>query len=92
MTDDRSAPKSSDLVDLKDQERALEILVADTPLVLVGPMWEELVAWHRKAMLRPGAALASEGDLSIPRCVPGAKEAIAIVRAHHAAWARGVRA
>jgi predicted Rossmann-fold nucleotide-binding protein len=70
------------------QVRKLE----DTPLVLVGPMWEELVAWHRKAMLRPGAALASEADLRIPRCVPGAKEAIAIVRAHHATWARHVPA
>ncbi len=66
--------------------------LTDTPLVLVGPMWSELVAWHRKAMLRPGAGLASEADLSIPRCVPGAAEAIAIVREHHTAWARHVPA
>jgi uncharacterized protein (TIGR00730 family) len=64
--------------------------LSDTPLILVGDMWKELVAWHRKAMLRPGAELASEADMSIPRCVSSAPEAIAIVREHHAAWARNV--
>ena len=39
-------------------------------------------------MLRPGSALASEADLDIPRCVTSAAEALAIVREHHAAWAR----
>jgi uncharacterized protein (TIGR00730 family) len=62
--------------------------LTDTPLVLVGEMWRGLVDWHRRAMLRPGAALASEADLELPRCVSGAAEAIAIVREHHAAWSR----
>ena len=62
--------------------------LTDTPLILVGPMWSELVAWHEKAMLRPGSELASKADLALPRCVAGAREAIAIVREHHAAWAR----
>jgi len=66
--------------------------LANTPLILVGPMWKELVAWHEKVMLRPGAPLASKEDLGIPRSVPGAAEAIAIVREHHAAWARHVPA
>jgi uncharacterized protein (TIGR00730 family) len=66
--------------------------LADTPLVLIGAMWPELVEWHRRFMLRPGATLASEADLAIPRCVPGAAEALAIVREHHAAWARRSRA
>lgn len=64
----------------------------DTPLILVGGMWEGLVGWHKQAMLRPDVALASEADLLIPRCVPGAREAIAILREHHAAWARHVSA
>lgn len=63
----------------------------DTPLILVGAMWPELVAWHRKAMLRPGSALASAADLAIPRCVATADEAIAVLREHHAAWARHAR-
>ena len=66
------------------QVRKLE----STPLILVGPMWPELIDWHKKFMLRPDVALASEPDLDIPQCVPGAKEAIAILREHHAAWAR----
>lgn len=60
--------------------------LGSTPLVLVGPMWSELVDWHRRALLRPGFELASEKDLAIPQCVPGAPEAIAILRAAHAAW------
>jgi hypothetical protein len=59
-----------------------------TPLVLVGPMWQGLVDWHRQAMLRPGFELASEQDMSIPRCVPGAAEALTILRESHAAWKR----
>ena len=62
--------------------------LADTPLILVGEMWPELVDWHTKFMLRPGSELASAPDLAIPRCVPGAQEALAILREHHAAWAR----
>jgi predicted Rossmann-fold nucleotide-binding protein len=62
--------------------------LADTPLILVGAMWPELVAWHRKFMVRSEVAQASEEDLQIPQCVPGAAEAIAILRERHAAWAR----
>lgn len=61
--------------------------LADTPLILIGRMWEKLVAWHREFLLRPDVPLASEADLRIPRCVPGAEGAIAILREHHAAWA-----
>jgi uncharacterized protein (TIGR00730 family) len=62
--------------------------LANTPLVLVGPMWQGLVDWHRQAMLRPGFELASEQDMAIPQVVPGAAEAIAILRERHAAWVR----
>jgi uncharacterized protein (TIGR00730 family) len=62
--------------------------LANTPLVLVGPMWQGLVDWHRQAMLRPGFELASEQDMAIPQVVPGAPEAIAILRENHAAWVR----
>src|SRR5687767_8244383 len=39
--------------------------LADTPLILVGPMWNGLVDWHRQAMLRPGIELASPEDMQI---------------------------
>lgn len=62
--------------------------LSNTPLILIGAMWPGLVEWHRKAMLDGEVALAGEEDLAIPQCVPGAAEAIAILREHHAAWAR----
>ena len=61
----------------------------DVPLIFVGPMWRELVEWATRVMLRPGFELASAVDMSIPQCVDTGDEAIAIVRARHAAWAAG---
>ncbi len=58
----------------------------DVPLVFVGPMWRELVEWTRRCMLRPGFELASPVDLEIPSCVDGAADAVALIRARHAAW------
>ena len=58
----------------------------DVPLVLVGPMWRGLVEWAKAAMLRPGFELASAADMTIPRCVDTADEAIALIRERHAAW------
>ncbi|MBX3464153.1 MAG: LOG family protein [Planctomycetes bacterium] len=66
----------------------LQVRKLAAPLVLVGPMWQGLIDWHRGAMLRPGFELASPADLDIPRCVAGAREAIEILRASHAAWQR----
>jgi uncharacterized protein (TIGR00730 family) len=59
----------------------------DVPLVFVGPMWRELVEWATRVMLRPGFELASPVDMSIPQCVDTGDEAVAIIRARHAAWA-----
>src|SRR4029079_4325557 len=41
----------------------------NTPLILVGKMWADLVAWARNAMLIEGSELASEVDFEIARCV-----------------------
>ena len=60
--------------------------IHDTPLILVGPMWAELVAWARTYLLRPDFALASPADIDIPRCVNTADEAIALLRERHAQW------
>jgi uncharacterized protein (TIGR00730 family) len=62
----------------------------DTPLILVGEMWHGLLDWHRTAMLRPGIELASPEDMAIPQVVPGADEAIAILREAHGRWAAAV--
>src|SRR6476469_1768385 len=41
----------------------------NTPLILVGKMWADLVEWARVAMLSEDSQLASGVDLEIPRCV-----------------------
>jgi uncharacterized protein (TIGR00730 family) len=60
----------------------------DVPLVLVGPMWKGLIEWTRTAMLDPRLHLANAEDLTIPRCVETADDAIALVTSLHAAWQR----
>ena len=60
----------------------------DTPLVMVGRMWGELVEWARAHMLDPRLNLIDDQDLAIPRCVATADEAIAVIREHHARWLR----
>ncbi len=58
----------------------------ETPLILVGKMWAELVDWAKKNLLNPELALASPDDMNIPRCVNTADEAIAILREYQARW------
>jgi len=60
----------------------------DTPLILVGTMWPGLLQWARTSMLEFAPPLASPEDVAIPRCVPSAEEAIAIIREHRAKWLR----
>jgi hypothetical protein len=57
-----------------------------TPLILIGPMWGELVEWARRYLLRPEFPLASPSDIDIPRCVDTAQEAIALIQRHHEEW------
>jgi hypothetical protein len=40
-------------------------------------------------MLRPGFELANAEDMTIPRCVDDAEQAIAAVGEHHARWQAG---
>src|SRR5262249_58548180 len=42
----------------------------NTPLILAGKMYVELVDWCRKNMLREDCTLASPKDTDIPICVP----------------------
>jgi len=58
----------------------------DTPLILVGTMWSELVQWARANMLDPRLPVVNVEDLSIPRCVANADEAIFLIREHHGRW------
>jgi len=58
----------------------------NTPLILVGKMWEGLVEWERKTMLTEGSELASDADLKIPRCVETLEQAVALIRENRTAW------
>jgi uncharacterized protein (TIGR00730 family) len=62
--------------------------VHDTPLLLIGKMWAELVDWARKHLLPSQPPLANPEDLAIPRCLSTADEAISLLREHHASWQR----
>jgi uncharacterized protein (TIGR00730 family) len=59
-----------------------------TPLILIGRMWADFVAWGRQYFLRPEFGLANPEDLAIPHCVDTAQEAIALIRGRHDEWLR----
>jgi predicted Rossmann-fold nucleotide-binding protein len=59
-----------------------------TPLIMIGRMWPDFVEWAREHMLGVEPHLADPVDLSIPRCVAGVDEAVAIIREYHETWVR----
>jgi uncharacterized protein (TIGR00730 family) len=58
----------------------------DTPLILAGKMYADLVDWCRSNMLRGDVPLASPGDMTIPVCVEDGPAIMRLIREHHAAW------
>jgi uncharacterized protein (TIGR00730 family) len=58
----------------------------NTPLIVVGKMWAELVEWGRRWMLRKDNQLATEIDFTIPHCVNTIDECLALIRENRAAW------
>lgn len=58
----------------------------NTPFLMVGRMWPGLVAWARREMLAFEPPLANAEDFDLPRCLPDADAAIAVIREHHARW------
>ena len=58
----------------------------NTPLIVVGKMWAELVEWGRRSMLREGSELASEIDFAIPHCINTIDECVGLIRENRAAW------
>jgi uncharacterized protein (TIGR00730 family) len=62
--------------------------VGETPLILVGKMWADLVDWAKSHLVTSQPPLANPDDMSIPRCVNTADEAIALVREHHSRWVK----
>jgi uncharacterized protein (TIGR00730 family) len=58
----------------------------NTPLILVGKMWADLVEWGRHTMLIEGIELASDIDFTIPHCVNTIDETIALIQENRAVW------
>jgi uncharacterized protein (TIGR00730 family) len=58
----------------------------NTPLILAGKMYADLVAWCRTYMLRPEFPLASPPDMDIPTCVDDGPSIVRILREDHARW------
>lgn len=61
----------------------------NTPLILVGKMWKELVDWAGRSMLQEGSELASDADFSIPLCVTTIEETVALIRENRDLWLAG---
>jgi uncharacterized protein (TIGR00730 family) len=57
-----------------------------TPLILVGNMWPDLIEWARDFMLSVEPPMADAVDIKIPHCVGSSAEAIAILQRHHSQW------
>jgi uncharacterized protein (TIGR00730 family) len=58
----------------------------ETPLILAGAMWTELVEWARRSMLRADGPLASPEDLAIPISCQTSSEILDILREHYSRW------
>jgi hypothetical protein len=58
----------------------------NTPLILIGKMWPDLVEWGRRSMLVEGSELASEIDFTIPLCVNTIEEAVAEIAKCRETW------
>ena len=60
--------------------------VQESPLILVGDMWQDLVQWARDHLTTTEPRLANLADIQIPQCVGTAEEALAVLSDNHAAW------
>ncbi|MCU0579423.1 MAG: LOG family protein [Desulfobacterota bacterium] len=60
----------------------------DTPILLVGKMWTDLLEWARSNMVDSGHGLADAMDMNIPQCVDCLDDAVAVIRRHYERWER----
>lgn len=60
----------------------LQVGRLEVPLILVGPMWRELVSWAHQQMTEGSFELASPKDMEIPRCVDTVDEAAELIEQH----------
>jgi predicted Rossmann-fold nucleotide-binding protein len=58
----------------------------NTPFILIGDMWADLMLWAKEHMLNPSSPMISPSDILIPRCVTTFEEAIALLKTDHTRW------
>jgi uncharacterized protein (TIGR00730 family) len=58
----------------------------NTPLIMIGEMWFELVGWAKKYMLEGEFPLVNPDDILIPYCVDSVKEAMTILQKSQGEW------
>jgi hypothetical protein len=58
----------------------------NTPLIMVGPMWRELVQWADRYMVQDRVPMAAAADITIPHCVDKCTDAVEILRKSHTLW------
>jgi hypothetical protein len=63
--------------------------LSDSPLILVGHMWSELVEWARRNMSGTEVTYADDADFALPHCVGEVDEAVEIIRKRFDHWAAG---
>jgi hypothetical protein len=64
----------------------LQVRELETPLILVGDMWQDLLVWVQQSMLQAETPLIDPADMSIPQWVAGFEDAIAILQTSHQRW------
>ncbi|HBB35918.1 MAG TPA: lysine decarboxylase [Cyanobacteria bacterium UBA8803] len=60
----------------------------DTPLIMIGKMWFDLVAWAQEYMVNVEPRMAHPADLMIPHCVNDFEEAIVLLQESYEVWQR----
>jgi uncharacterized protein (TIGR00730 family) len=58
----------------------------NTPLILTGKMYADLIRWAERWMLENDSPLASPEDMKIPVCVESGPEILNAIRPHYDVW------
>lgn len=58
----------------------------NTPLIMIGQMWQDLTLWADRYMVGSQPAMADPADVTIPQCVEDFDAAIAILKESHCQW------
>lgn len=58
----------------------------NTPLIMIGDMWSDLINWAKKYTIDVEPPMADPADVSIPKCVDSCEAAIVLLKKAHQRW------